>query len=87
MGLKKILVHRSAVDHNQETGKSDPVFTVIDSSGIEYKSSSVIVLGSCEIKYDREGGEGMRVWIETFSKVVMKDGTDIKTNLPVISAI
>ncbi len=87
MGLKKILVHRSAVDRNHETGNSDPVFTVIDSEGGEHKSSSIIILGPCEIKYDREGGEGMRVWIETFDEVVLKNGTDAGKNRRIVATI
>ncbi len=75
MSKKRILVSRVVVDKNLNTGSADPVFTVIDQDGNEYRASNIIVLGSSEIKYDPEGGEGNRVWIETFGKVVLKDGS------------
>ena len=75
MTKKRILVSRAVVDNNCNTGSSDPVFIVVDQDGNEYKASNIIVLGSSEIKYDPEGGEGNRVWIETFATVVLKHGS------------
>lgn len=87
MGMRKILVHRGIVDHNTNTGDSDPVFTVIAADGTEYHTSSITILGPCEIKYDRDGPEGMRVWIETFDKVIAKDGTDTESGRPIMASI
>lgn len=78
---KRILVSRTVVDQNHTTGSSDHVFTVIDADGNEYKASNIIILGSSELKYDHEGTPGNRVWIETFAKVVLKDGSDTAHNI------
>lgn len=61
------------MDNNHNTGSADPVFTVIDEDGNEYKASDLIVLGTSAFKYNSDGAEGNRVWIETFAKVVLKD--------------
>lgn len=75
MAKKRILVSRAVVDHNHNTGSAEPVFTIVDEDGNEYRASNIIVLGSSEIKYNPEGSEGNRVWIETFATVVLKDGS------------
>jgi hypothetical protein len=73
MSMKRILVSRSVVDHNTETGDSKQVFTVVDAEGNQHRSSSIIILGPSAVRYDRDGGPGNRVWIETFDKVVLRD--------------
>lgn len=84
---KRIFVSRLVVDQNQQIGTNDPVFTIINADGTEYKSSNITILGPCEVKYDRDGGDGMRVWIETFDKVIVKDGISITSDGPSLAAI
>jgi uncharacterized protein YrzB (UPF0473 family) len=86
-GKKRILVSRMAVDHNRDTGALDPVFTIIDQDGNEYKASNISVLGSSEIKYNPEGTDGNRVWIETFAKVILKDGTSSDSAHKIVASI
>lgn len=86
MGRKTILVSRLVVDHNRNTGEVDPVFTVIDQDGTEYKTSNILILGSSEVKYDPMGEEGKRVWIETFSKVVINE-LDLESGHPTMATI
>jgi hypothetical protein len=71
--MKRILVHRSIVDHNRETDDDLPVFTIIDQNGGEHQSSNITISGTCDIKYDRNGADGMRVWIETCDSIILKD--------------
>lgn len=84
---KKILVSRTIVDQNKNTGGIDPVFTVIDHDGTEYKTSDIVILGASAIKYDPTAEPGQRVWIETFSKIVMYNGTDTETDNPIMETI
>jgi hypothetical protein len=77
MALKKIYVSRDAVEANHRDPEADEkVFKVIDDDG-EHWTNSIIILGAVEIRYDRTAGEGLRVWIETYDKVVMKDGDSL----------
>ena len=74
MGLKKIYVSRMSVDANADDQEADAkVFKVVDEDG-EHWVNSIIVFGAVEMRYDRTAGPGQRVWIETWDKVVMKDG-------------
>jgi hypothetical protein len=73
---KKIFVSRSVVDYNENNGEDNPVFIIIKSDGTEYKSSNMLILGSCELKYDRKAEQGMRVWIETMGRIIVNNGTD-----------
>lgn len=69
----RILVSRKAVDQNRSTGSKEPVFTIVYADGNEQKSSDIIILGPCAVKYDPTADEGKRVWIETFDRIVLKD--------------
>lgn len=87
MGLRRILVNRKIVEQNELTGQSDPVFTVIDDQGGEHHGSSIILTGPCEVKYDRTGRIGTRIWIETFDRVVLKNVGDTESGCPSLVGI
>lgn len=84
---KTIIVSRSIVDQNHNMGSFDPVFTITDSSGEQYKSSDILIMGPCSLQYDPAAPEGQRVWIETFSKIITKNGIDSETGNPIMAAI
>ena len=83
----KILVSRTAVDHNRATGTNDPVFTIIYPDGTVANSSDILMLGTCALRYDPAAEEGRRVWIETFDKVVLRDGMAIESSSPAVAKI
>lgn len=78
MAFKKIYASRINVDANAQNGTTEPVFRVhVDE--MHYHTNSVIVLGPSELRYDPEAPIGNRVWIETFSRLILKDGKDLTT--------
>lgn len=74
--MKKIFVNRAAVEVNHQNGSSEPVFMVRDADGTEHRTSSIIILGPSEIRYDPNGPEGSRIWIETHDKLMLKNPSD-----------
>jgi hypothetical protein len=77
--MRRVLVNRAAVEQNDETGSSVPVFTIIDDVGNESYGMSVSFMGPTWLKYDRNKPFGTRVWIETFSTVNISNDTDIES--------
>jgi hypothetical protein len=87
IGRRVVLVDRAAVERNELTGRDDPVFTVIDEDGKHYGGTHVTFLGPTELKYNQSKPYGARVWIETFSGVVVKNGWNSENILvPVVMA-
>jgi hypothetical protein len=84
---KRILVDRSAVEHNHETGEKMPVFTVVEADGTKHHTCSILILGPCEVKYDPSGAAGSRIWIETFDRLVLQDATDTEALCPSLVAV
>jgi len=78
MALNKIFVSRPSVEANHQTGSYDPVFTIREPDGTEHHTNSIIILGPSEIRYDATGAEGSRIWIETYDRVIMKNGSNLE---------
>lgn len=78
------MAHRAVVDQNEEFGSSDPVFTLIDTDGEQYRGTHVIFEGRAEMKYDPEAGIGRRIWIETFEKVILSGPDYLRVFPPVV---
>jgi hypothetical protein len=78
MGMKRILVNRSAIEHNAEVGFAAlPVYTVIEGEEIRY-GNSLVLMGPSVMKYDPNGSPemGRRVWIETLADVITHGGSN-----------
>lgn len=72
--MTQVLVSRAAVERNDQAETDDPVFTVVDCHGAEHLGDSVHFNGPSQLRYDRNKPAGRRIWIETFSEVVVKNG-------------
>jgi hypothetical protein len=73
--LRRVYVVRSTVEFNSETGSAEPVFMMLDQDDREYRGSNVIFDGPATLRYDPSQAYGKRVWIETFGKVILSDGS------------
>lgn len=80
--MTQVLVSRSVVERNDLTSQNDPVFTVIDCHGTEHLGSSVLFNGPAQLKYDRNKPAGRRIWIETFSEVIVNNGSGSTSIFP-----
>ena len=83
----QVFVSRQIVERNDATGSCEPVFSVVGPDGAEYPGTEVIYTGPSASKYDRNKPVGRRIWIETFEKVIVVNGTDSTSVFPSVVAL
>lgn len=78
------MAQRSVVDQNETTGQIDPVFVIRTSDDQEIRGNRVVIEGSSEMKYDSAEIFGRRVWLETYSKVILYHGNVVTGIFPAV---
>tara|TARA_R110000737_G_scaffold164544_1_gene192172 strand:+ start:890 stop:1123 length:234 start_codon:yes stop_codon:yes gene_type:complete len=75
---KKIHINQHIIRSNKKNGTNDPVITVKTSKSNTY-ASEVEILGKSKLVYspNKPLSCGARVWIETESKVILDNKTEI----------